>query len=157
MEKEEWKEIEGYEDYMISSFGNVWSKRFPRCLKLNINTGYYIVCIYKNNIQKIFKVHRLVALNFIPNSEEKPMVDHINRDKLDNRINNLRWVTPTENNLNQYIKGSVYFLKQNKKYRVQIQRKNYGCYKTREEAEEMRELFITLINNDEFSNWLELC
>ena len=58
--------------------------------------GYRQVSIFK----KHYYVHRLVAETFIPNPENKPFIDHINRIKTDNRIENLRWVTSEENNNN---------------------------------------------------------
>ena len=67
--------------------------------------GYRIVEID----DKKYRVHRLIAEAFIPNPENKPYVDHINRNKADNRVVNLRWVTPKENNENS---STVY----NRKY-----------------------------------------
>jgi hypothetical protein len=58
--------------------------------------GYRQVSIYK----KHYLVHRLVAETFIPNPENKPFIDHINRDRSDNRVENLRWVTAQENQNN---------------------------------------------------------
>ena len=58
------------------------------------------VILFKNNKRKSFKVHRLVATAFIPNTYNKPCIDHINTIKDDNRADNLRWVTQKENNNN---------------------------------------------------------
>lgn len=106
-----WKPVVGYEGlYEVSSYGRVrsldrydgrgwWIK--GRILKLIMDKkGYLTVGISKNNHRQTFKVHRLVALHFIPNIENKPEIDHINTDKTDNRVENLRWVTPKENSNN---------------------------------------------------------
>ena len=60
------------------------------------SNGYKVVRIFKKN----YRVHRLVAETFIPNPENKPFIDHINRIRTDNRVENLRWVTSQENNNN---------------------------------------------------------
>tara|TARA_R110002126_G_scaffold255862_1_gene398890 strand:+ start:439 stop:915 length:477 start_codon:yes stop_codon:yes gene_type:complete len=59
--------------------------------------GYMQVALYKNGKRKMFKVHRLLAIAFIPNPENKRCVDHINGIRDDNRLENLRWVTHSEN------------------------------------------------------------
>ena len=98
--------------YQVSNLGRVKSlsrKRIDRnqilperILKpiFNRKRGYYQIYLRKNNISYTFKPHRLVAEAFIPNPENKPYVDHIDTDKSNNKVDNLRWVTPSENSNN---------------------------------------------------------
>ena len=107
-----WKDVQGYEGiYQVSNFGRVkslgrfvdrlasghcWQKE--RILKPNkTKYGYLNVILSKKGKTKTFSVHRLVAVAFIPNPENKPQIDHINADKTNNTVNNLRWVTCKEN------------------------------------------------------------
>lgn len=104
---EEWRDVKGYEGlYQVSDWGNVRSLNYNHTSTIknltlvNGKNGYLIVCLHKGAIQKQGKVHRLVAEAFIPNPQSKPTVDHINGDKQDNRVENLRWTTNSENNNN---------------------------------------------------------
>jgi hypothetical protein len=91
-------EIVGFENYLIYEDGKVQNKKTKRYLQERLdNNGYKKVNLCKDGKGKTFRIHRLVALHYIPNPENKPQVDHINRDKTDNRIQNLRWVSPSEN------------------------------------------------------------
>ena len=84
-------------DYYISNLGRVKNKH-GRILTLQLNDkGYLRVCLQINGKSKWYRVSRLVAEAFIPNPENKPEVDHINRNRADNRAENLRWVTRLEN------------------------------------------------------------
>lgn len=110
MEREIWKDVVGYEGlYRISSQGRLAS--YPkkrghanlgaRILKVRINQyGYAQKTLVKDKQRKTFQIHRLVALAFIPNPLNKPQVDHIDTNRANNNVENLRWVTATENNNN---------------------------------------------------------
>ena len=115
MKKEIWKPVIGYEGfYEVSSLGRLRSvdridvntegdKRLlsGKIIKLHKDShGYLIAVISKNGVHKTVKIHRLVAMAFIPNPDCKRFVDHINTIRDDNRVENLRWVTARENNLN---------------------------------------------------------
>jgi len=98
--KEVWKKIEGYDLYEVSNFGNIKSLNFNKesILKLNLtDKGYLHVSLFKNRIKKTTSVHRIVAISFIPNPENKPCVNHIDGNKQNNKITNLEWVTVKEN------------------------------------------------------------
>lgn len=101
MEKEIWKEIEGFDNYQISNLCRVKNIKFNRLVKpLLDNRGYIMVNLYKEGKMKRLSLHRLIAIAFIPNPENKPCIDHINTDRSDNRIENLRWCTQKENHNN---------------------------------------------------------
>lgn len=107
--KEIWKEVKDFEGlYEVSNLGNVRSlDRISknghflkgRILKKHKNDeGYLKVTLNKNNIVKYHSIHRLVAIAFIPNPEDKPQVNHIDEDKENNKAENLNWMTSKENN-----------------------------------------------------------
>ena len=97
IENEVWKNIDNADGFMVSNLGRILEG--DKILLPVINrSGYYSVSVKKNNkTRNYYKVHRLVAEAFIPNPNNKPEVDHINTDKTDNRVDNLRWVTHFEN------------------------------------------------------------
>ena len=91
-------EINGYPNYLIYPSGKVWSKVSKRYLKpLLGKAGYYSLQLGRGNRVKI---HRLLAIHFIENPDNKPFVDHIDQNKTNNKLNNLRWVTKSENEQN---------------------------------------------------------
>lgn len=110
-----WRDIEGYKGlYQVSDQGRIRSldrivahSRYGyktlkgRLLRPTKNgDGYFYINLYKDNHEKKYKTHRLVAQAFIPNPENKEEVDHINTKRDDNRVENLRWATKLENNRN---------------------------------------------------------
>lgn len=115
-----WKDIQGYEGlYMVSNLGRV--KSLPRKMKNGVNklgedtffiskekflkeriakddSHYASVSLRKNNSSSTKHIHRLVAIAFIPNDDKrKTQVNHIDENKLNNRLDNLEWMTPQEN------------------------------------------------------------
>ena len=105
---EVWLPIPDYEGYQISNYGRVKSFKHkePHILKPAIDKyGYLKISLNQDGKQKLFSVHRLVALAFIPNLENKPQIDHIDGHKFNNHVSNLRWVTDKENKRNAYDLG----------------------------------------------------
>lgn len=109
MVEEVWKKIEGYEDYSISNYGNVWSQKTKkgRYLKPSPSQGQkkgvkynyhsYWVNLTKDGKSNMIKVSRLVATAFIPNPNNYPIVHHKDCDPSNNHIDNLEWTTHLEN------------------------------------------------------------
>jgi hypothetical protein len=99
-EMEIFKTIDGCH-YSVSNFGNVRNDKTNRILKgRKCRGGYLRVSLCKNGQTYDKQVHQLVAIAFIENPENKPWVDHINGDKVDNHVKNLRWATASENHMN---------------------------------------------------------
>ena len=94
-------EIQGFPDYVIYPDGRVWSNKSNKFMTPCIRSGYLYVPLRNNGRVKNKLVHRLIAEHYIPNPENKPTIDHMNRNRVDNRIENLRWATRVEQNSNQ--------------------------------------------------------
>ena len=113
-----WKQVKDYPNYEVSNYGEI--KSLSRVITLGLNTyvknetilrhwigttGYPSVTILNNKGRKHFKIHRLVAIAFIPNPESKPFINHKNGVKTDYSIKNIEWCTAAENNKHSFSTG----------------------------------------------------
>jgi hypothetical protein len=117
-ENEVWKIVEEFTNYEVSNLGRVKNRKTNRILK-SCNTGGYIIVGLSSNCKiRTFFVHRLVALAFIPNPENKQHVNHIDNNTTNNNVINLEWNTPLENNIHKS-NGLIQTTNQNKTiYRI---------------------------------------
>ena len=135
--EEIWKTIEGYEKYQISNYGNVRHLDFHRqryCNTIKQNkkpNGYKRVILSKEGITRSLYVHRLVASAFIPNQENKRCVNHKDGNRENNRVDNLEWVTHSENSIHSY---RVLGYKMSLETITKIQKKRSQSYKMSEET-----------------------
>ena len=95
--------IKGFENYYIDEDGNIYDKNKKLMTSKWIdNTGYYQIVLRKDGKRKYLRIHRLVALQFIPNPDGLPQVNHKDGNKLNNNIDNLEWTTNSENTKHGY-------------------------------------------------------
>jgi hypothetical protein len=93
----EFYDIKNFKGYKINKKGEIYSDKSKQILKTRICNGYKTINFVVNKKNNNLAIHRLVALTFLPQIEGKNIVNHINSDKLDNRLENLEWVTQKEN------------------------------------------------------------
>ena len=163
---EVYRTIHGYDNYEVSNFCNVKNKLTGKILKPGNRSGYHCINVCNYGKIKNVLVHRLVAIAFIDNPFNKACVDHINNDKTNNNLSNLRWVTMQENNMNRSInynntstiKG-VSWNKRDRRWRAYIRLHgkeiHIGLYNTLEEARIARQLKANELFG-EFMNHCEL-
>jgi hypothetical protein len=159
--KEIWKPVEGFEGlYEVSNLGQVKSleryienngglqRRHEKILKQNTTSGHCTVILCKGGKTYPRLVHRLVATAFIPNPDNKPVVDHIDTNPLNNNMLNLRWVTAQENCLNPITRVNNSLSKQGHPYygrplteeeRMKISRAHVGKKHTEEHKKALSE------------------
>ncbi len=150
---EVYKTIEDNNNYEISNLSNVRNKTTNKILKKTLTTtGYYEVKLNG----KHYKIHKLIGKYFIPNPDNKKIIDHIDNNKLNNDVNNLRWCSMSENCKNKIKKNGCstkytgvskyrnkfecYVWDNYKKHRI-------GYFDTEEEAFNKRKEYIENLNN----------
>lgn len=132
--EEIWKDIEDYKGkYQVSNLGRVKSLkdnhggyREKIMILSKEKKGYLVVGLCKNNYQKRYKVHRLVALAFRDNIDHKEQVNHIDGDKTNNMVSNLEWVTCEENVHHAWNNGLAYNSKMPEETKNKIRNANKG-------------------------------
>ena len=102
---EEWKEISRNPNYLVSNTGKIRRNGFLNEKTPRDNDGYLVIDLYEDGKRKTARVHRLVAEEFIPNPDNKPVVNHIDGDKHNNDVSNLEWVTSQENSKHAWENG----------------------------------------------------
>jgi len=155
-----------YDNYILSNNGDCYSikKNIFINKKHNEKTGYDFYILSVNKKPKPISIHRLVAEAFIPNPENKPQVNHINKIKTDNRVENLNWMTRKENinhSKEEFIKAGIERRgKKNKKikpklynYRYEVIHMNYkyeviNIFKDRYEACDILNIPISTLTNN---------
>jgi hypothetical protein len=137
-----WQNIDGYSNYEVSSFGNVRNKNTGRILKASSIGGYCSVGLSNIKFQKTYSVHQLVAKAFIPNPENKPQVNHKDKNGLNNNINNLEWVSNKENSIHRSAG-----VKQTTNQKLNVYRKDINSEEILEKYNSIQEASNWVINN----------
>ena len=157
---EQYKTIQDFPTYSVSKTGSIKNNITGRILKQSKgNHGYQVVGLRNNGQTKIMTVHRIVANRYIANPENKRCIDHIDNDKTNNNINNLRFATHQENNRNAIIRKDnksgfkgVHFNQNLNKWTANISIDgivvHLGCFNNSEDAKNARKMKANEIFGD---------
>ena len=164
MTEEIYVPIVDFETYHVSNLGNVKNVKTNGIFKPCVKNGYYFIILFKNKKRYNKYIHRLVANAFLTNKEGRSHVDHIDNNKLNNNIDNLRFATVQENNRNKQVgksntSGYKGVTKSNNKWRACITIDgiylHLGTFDTIEEARQARVEAVKKAFGD-FANVCEL-
>ena len=109
--------IDGLNKYYASTRGRLFTKNLRPICGIKTAEGYMATHLKCNGLDSSWRVHRIICTTFKPNTEKKPFVDHINHDRSDNNISNLRWATKEENAMNHLPNGESIYAQENEKIR----------------------------------------
>jgi len=139
----EWRYIDNYNEmYAVTEYGDIYS--LSKKLKLHLTNNYYRVGINFNHCRKEYFAHRLVASAFLerPNKEDL-VVDHIDRNKLNNHYSNLRWVTQRQNKMNSDNMDNAYgVIKNGNSYSAKVQCLGQVIYRSFSNEKDARNFYI---------------
>jgi hypothetical protein len=121
---EEFVEIKDFEGYKINREGEIMGK-VGRILKPSLNDGYLRVCLTKDGKHHTKRIHRLLGIQFIPNPNNLPVIDHIDGNRQNNSLENLRWVSKIENSNNRIVRGCIFWHKNTWRAEITIFGKRY--------------------------------
>lgn len=124
------KRIKGYEKYIIDEYGVITNTQTKKIKIPTLNysgNGYLYVDLYNNGIKKRFYIHRLVAETFIKNNYNKPYVNHIDGNTMNNFYKNLEWCSPLENvqHASKVLKKLTAYKKANDKRKRKVNQIDY--------------------------------
>ena len=153
---EVYKSIDSFPNYEVSNYGNVRNIKTQKVLKPQKSNHngvvYYNITLFNESSPKgtTKTIHRLVGEAFHPNTDNKPCIDHIDRNPANNHMSNLRWATYSENNLNRGVQANnssgyknISICNDIKPYRVAVKNKFIGVYTALEEAVKARDDYTT--------------
>ncbi len=142
-------DVVGYEGlYKINKNGDVWgckSKRFITLVLRGKDGGRYSAQLSKNDIRKAYYIHKLLAEHFIPNPDNLEMIDHIDGNKYNNSLENLRWATASTN---MYNKGRQ---KSNKSGYKNIHSRTNTYSKTEYWVIQIGKLYLEIFNKNKYT------
>ena len=161
---ETYKKIEGFENYSVSDYGNVRNDKTGRILKGKNTDGYLRVSLTNNKTKQNKSIHRLVTEAFLLNPDKKQCVDHIDNDRHNNTLFNLRYATVQENNRNSSMSSKntsgskgVYWHKKQLRWTARItvngKQINLGSFINKEDAINIR----IQKAKDEFGEFINKC
>lgn len=151
---ENWKDVIGYEGlYQVSDFGKVkrlnynyytpfsGHKIIPSKIVKGANkNGYKQIALFKEGIRELVFIHRLVALCFIDNPENKPFINHKDSSRSNNKIDNLEWVTPKENSIHAHNSGKFIMPRGEKSGSTKLKTEDVNYIKTNPDKLTQKEL-----------------